>query len=383
MGEISCGRIELPEGEQDDNPLFQPLQMGPVLLFHRIVLAPLTRSRSYGGFAQPHAALYYGQRTTSGGLLITEATGISLTADGVPNTPSCYTDEHVAAWKPVVKAVHDKGGIFFVQLWHVGRQSHTAYQPNGAPPASPTSKRLETGMITLPDGKTLAPFSQPRKIETHDISSLVQDFVTSAKQAMAAGFDGVEIHAANGYLLDQFMKDSINDRTDLYGGSIENRCRFPLEVVDAVIDAIGADRVGFRLSPHADYGDSRDSQPMALATYMAEQLSKRSVVYAHYLEPRMKGAGEHESSAESLWPFRKKFKGVLIATGGYSRKEGMKAVKNGKADCIGYGRHFLANPDLPKRFRLNAALNKANPETYSIPDPVVGYTDYPFLEEEL
>ncbi|KAL3689543.1 hypothetical protein R1sor_015852 [Riccia sorocarpa] len=372
--------------EDEDNPLFRPHQMGPFLLSHRIVLAPLTRCRSYGGLAQPHNALYYRQRATPGGLLISEATNINATANGMPNTPSCFTVEHVSAWKPVVEAVHEKGGVFFVQLWHVGRQSHTTYQPNGGQPISPSTKRLVTEMITLPDGKTLAPFSQPRALEVHEIQALVHDFVHAAKLAIDAGFDGVEVHGANGYLLDQFMKDSINDRTDEYGGSIENRCRFPLEVVDAVVAALGPDRVGMRLTPHADYGDSPDSNPRALGLYMAEELNKRGILYVHYLEPKMKGTaggGRSENPAESLWPFRRAFKNTFIANGGYNREKGMEAVKSGKVDLVAYGRHFIANPDLPKRFRLNAALNEGNPDTYVTSDSVLGYTDYPFLEDEI
>ncbi|BBN13689.1 12-oxophytodienoic acid reductase [Marchantia polymorpha subsp. ruderalis] len=379
MGEVHVRENAAPHAEQN-NALFQPLQVGPFHLSHRIILAPLTRCRSYGGIPQPHAALYYGQRTTPGGLLIAEATGINPTCDGYPSTPSCYTDEHVEGWKPIVKAVHDKGGIFFLQLWHVGRQSHTAYQPNGNPPPSSTNKKIETGMVILPDGKTMEPFSQPKAIETEEVANYVQDYVTAAKQAIKAGFDGVELHGAHGYLLDQFMKDGVNDRTDRYGGSLENRCRFPLEVVDAVVAAIGAEKVGIRLSPFADYGEAHDSDPVALGVYMAQELSKRNIVYAHYVEPRMKAAGEVENSPDSLWPFRKAFKGTFLAAGGYNKEEGVKAIVSGKADGIVYGRLFLANPDLPKRFQVNAPLNKYNRDTFYTQDPVVGYTDYPFLD---
>ncbi|KAL2622666.1 hypothetical protein R1flu_002871 [Riccia fluitans] len=380
MGEVHV-REDVPP-EEEGRPFFQPLELGPkpFHLSHRIVLAPLTRCRSYGRVPQPHAILYYTQRTTPGGLLITEATGINLTSDGYPHTPGCYTDEQVAAWKPIVKAVHDKGGIFFCQLWHVGRLSHTAYQPDGAPPPSSTNRRVERGGVTLTDG-SFQPYSEPKAIETHEIQNYVRDFVHSAKQAIAAGFDGVELHGAHGYLLDQFMKDGVNDRTDQYGGSLENRCRFPLEVVDAVVGAIGRERVGMRLSPFADYGESHDSNPVALGTYMAEQLSERGIAYVHYVEPRMRAAGELETATETVWPFRKAFKGTFLSAGGYNRGEGIKALQSGKADAIVYGRLFLSNPDLPKRLKVKAPLNKYDRNTFYTQDPVVGYTDYPFLEE--
>ncbi|KAL3691234.1 hypothetical protein R1sor_004885 [Riccia sorocarpa] len=380
MGEVHVGEDVPPE--EESNPLFQPLELGPkpFHLSHRIVLAPLTRCRSYGRVPQPHAILYYTQRTTPGGLLITEATGVSPSSDGYPHTPGIYTEEQVAAWKPIVKAVHDKGGIFFAQLWHVGRMSHTSYQPNGAPPPSSTNKRIERGGVTLTDG-SFQPFSEPKAIETHEIPTYVQYFVHSAKQSIAAGFDGIELHGAHGYLLDQFMKDGANDRTDQYGGSLENRCRFPLEIVDAVVAAVGRERVGIRLSPFADYGEAYDSDPVALGTYMAEQLNDRGIAYVHYVEPRMRAAGELETSPHTVWPFRKAFKGTFLSAGGYNREEGINAVKAGKADAIVYGRLFLSNPDLPKRFKLNAPLNKYDRSTFYTQDPVVGYTDYPFLEE--
>ncbi|KAL3683859.1 hypothetical protein R1sor_001881 [Riccia sorocarpa] len=382
MGEVHVGEDVAPEVES--NPLFQPLELGPnpFHLSHRIVLAPLTRCRSYGRLPQPHAILYYAQRTTPGGLLITEATGVCPSSDGDPHTPSIYTEEQVAGWKPIVKAVHDKGGIFFTQLWHCGRMSHTSYQPNGAPPPSSTNRRIEEGEVMLVDG-SFQPYSEPKAIETHEIPTYVQHFVHSAKQSIAAGFDGVELHGAHGYLLDQFLKDGVNDRTDQYGGSLENRCRFPLEVVDAVVAAIGRERVGIRLSPFADYGDSADSDPVALGTYMAEQLNDRGIAYVHYVEPDKRAEGEVETSPHTLWPFRKAFKGTFLSGGGYNREEGINALKSGKADAVVYGRLFLSNPDLPKRFKLNAPLNKYDRSTFYTHDPVVGYTDYPFLEEAI
>ncbi|CAI0396812.1 unnamed protein product [Linum tenue] len=285
----------------------------------RIVLAPLTRQRSYGNVPQPHAILYYSQRTTKGGLLIAEATGVSDTAQGYKDAPGIWTKEQVEAWKPIVDAVHAKGGIFFLQIWHVGRVSNS-------------------------------------------------------------GFDGVEIHGAHGYLIDQFLKDQVNDRTDQYGGSLENRCRFALEIVEAISNEIGADRVGIRLSPFANYGECGDSNPEALGLYMAESLNKYGIAYCHMVEPRMKTVAEKVETPQSLLPMRQAFKGTFVAAGGFGREDGNKAVEEDRADLVAYGRLFLANPDLPRRFELNAPLNKYNRDTFYISDPVIGYTDYPFLD---
>ncbi|XP_024169922.1 putative 12-oxophytodienoate reductase 11 isoform X9 [Rosa chinensis] len=300
-------------------PLLTPYKMGKFDLSHRVVLAPLTRQRSYGNVPQPHAILYYSQRTSKGGLLIAEATGVSDTAQGYPDTPGIWTKEQVEAWKPIVNAVHAKGGIFFCQIWHVGRVSNS-------------------------------------------------------------GFDGVEIHGAHGYLIDQFLKDQVNDRTDQYGGSLENRCRFALDIVEAVVNEIGADKVGIRLSPFADYMESGDSNPKELGLYLVNSLNKYGILYCHMVEPRMKTVGEKIECPHGLVPMRKAFNGTFIAAGGFDREDGNNAVAEGRADLIAFGRWFLANPDLPKRFELNAPLNKYNRDTFYISDPVLGYTDYPFLD---
>nr|XP_010930421.1 putative 12-oxophytodienoate reductase 4 isoform X5 [Elaeis guineensis] len=299
-------------------PLLTPYKMGRFDLSHRIVLAPLTRQRSFSNVPQPHAILYYSQRASKGGLLIAEATGVSDTAQGYPNTPGIWTKEQVEAWRPIVDAVHEKGGIFFCQIWHAGRVSNY-------------------------------------------------------------GFDGVEIHGAHGYLIDQFLKDQVNDRTDQYGGSLENRCRFALEIVQAVVDEIGPDRVGIRLSPYANYMEAGDSDPDALGLYMVNSLNRFGISYCHMVEPRMGKVGEKVETPHSLLPMRKAFKGTFIVAGGYNREEGNKAVSSGYADLVAYGRLFLANPDLPRRFELDGPLNDYNRKTFYIPDPVVGYTDYPFL----
>lgn len=357
-------------------PLLTPHKMGKFDLTHRVVLAPLTRSRSYRNVPQPHAILYYSQRTTEG-LLITEATGVSDTAQGYPNTPGIWTKEQVEAWKPIVKAVHDKGGIFFCQLWHVGRVSNYMYQPNGQSPISSTDKGIQP---QLQRDDTVNEYSPPRRLRTDEIPQIVNDFRLAARNAIEAGFDGVEIHGAHGYLLEQFMKDSVNDRTDEYGGSIQNRCRFPLEVVSAIADEIGGDRVGIRLSPYADHMEAYDSDPEALGLYMMESLNKRNILYVHMIEPRMEIIDGRRQIPHKLLSMRKAFKGTFIAAGGYNREEGNKVVDEGYTDLIAYGRLFLANPDLPKRFELNAPLNKYNRFTFYTPDPIVGYTDYPFLD---
>ncbi|KAL5845859.1 hypothetical protein ACOSQ3_009383 [Xanthoceras sorbifolium] len=358
-------------------PLLTPYKMGPFNLSHRIVLAPLTRNRSYNNVPQPHAILYYSQRTTKGGFLIAEATGVSDTAQGYPDTPGIWTKEQVEAWKPIVDAVHAKGGIFFCQLWHVGRVSNKDFQPNGQPPISSTDKPLIPQHQT--NGVDASHFT-PRRLRTDEIPQIVNDFRLAARNAIEAGFDGVEIHGAHGYLIDQFMKDQVNDRTDQYGGSLENRCRFALEIVEAIANEIGAHRVGIRLSPFASYMESGDSNPEALGLYMAKSLNKYNILYCHMVEPRMKTVGEKFDTSHSLLPMRKAFSGTFLAAGGYGREDGNKAVAEGYADLVVYGRLFLANPDLPKRFELDAPLNKHNRDTFYISDPIIGYTDYPFLE---
>ncbi|KAL9244206.1 hypothetical protein vseg_018008 [Gypsophila vaccaria] len=359
-------------------PLMTPYQMGNFQLLHRVVLAPLTRQRSYGNVPQPHAILYYSQRASNGGLLIAEATGVSDTAQGYPETPGIWTKEQVEAWKPIVNAVHEKGGIFFCQIWHVGRVSNTVFQPNGQDPISSTDKPVKPQVRA--SGVEVAQYSNPRRLTTDEIPSVINDFRIAARNAIEAGFDGVEIHGAHGYLIDQFMKDQVNDRTDQYGGSLENRCRFALEVVEAIVNEIGADKVGFRISPFANYSDAGDSNPEALGLYMAKALSDYKILYCHTVEPRMIAVGDMQETPHSLLPMRKAFNGTFIVAGGYDREDGNRAVAEGYADLVAYGRVFLANPDLPRRFELNAPLNKYNRDTFYILDPVVGYTDYPFYE---
>ncbi|XP_050252941.1 12-oxophytodienoate reductase 2-like isoform X2 [Quercus robur] len=360
-------------------PLLTPYKLGKFNLSHRVVLAPMARQRSYGNVPQPHAILYYSQRTSKGGLLIAESTGVSDTANGHPYKPGIWTKEQVEAWKPIVDAVHAQGGVFFCQIWHVGRVSNQGFQPNGQAPISSTNRPL-TPQIQA-NGIDIADFTPPRRLSIEEIPQIVNDFRLAARNAIEAGFDGVEIHGAHGYLIDQFMKDQVNDRTDQYGGSLENRCRFALEIVEAVSNEIEADRVGIRLSPFADYMESGDSNPEALGLYMAESLNKYEILYCHMVEPRMKTVEEKSECPHSIVPMRKAFKGSFLVAGGYDREDGNRAIVENRADLVVYGRLFLANPDLPKRFKLNTPLNKYNRDTFYISDPVLGYTDYPSLED--
>ncbi|KAL2643955.1 hypothetical protein R1flu_011542 [Riccia fluitans] len=371
----------------EPNPLITPHNLGLFQLSHRVVLAPLTRMRSYGSIPQPQAALYYSQRTSPGGLLISEATCISDDAYGCPNVPGIHRPEHVEAWKPIVQAVHDKGGIFFCQLWHMGRASHTEYQPNKGPPVSSTTKKIEKEKECLLPDYSIGEYSTPRALRTDEIPKYVEFYRVAARFAREAGFDGVEIHAANGYLLEQFMKDQVNDRTDKYGNqSLENRCRFTFEVIDAVTEEVGADRVGIRFSPFTTFNDVHTSNPAELGLYLARQLNKRDpkLVYLHYVEPRIHGNDDKPDDPEefSSVPFREAYSGTFIAAGGFTRESGMEAVASGRADLIAYGRIFLSNPDLPRRFQQNAPLNPYVRKTFYIPDLVVGYTDYPSLTRE-
>ncbi|KAE9606472.1 hypothetical protein Lal_00013995 [Lupinus albus] len=360
------------------NPLLTPYKMGNFNLSHRIVLAPLTRQRSYENVPQPHAVLYYTQRTSKGGLLIAEATDICPTAQGYPNTPGIWNHSQIQAWKSIVDSVHAHGGIFFCQIWHTGRVSDSCYQPNGQAPVSSTDKPLTPQKRS--NGIDVAQFTPPRRLRTDEIPQIVNHFRIAARNAIQAGFDGVEIHGAHGYLLEQFLKDKVNDRTDQYGGSLENRCRFPLEVVEAVVNEIGPERVGIRLSPFQEYGECGDSNPKELGLYLVNALNKYGIAYCHMVEPRMQTIGEKVETPHSLLPMRKAFNGTFIVAGGYDRQDGIHAVAQDRADLVAYGRLFLANPDLPKRYALDAPLNKYDRSTFYLDDPHVGYTDYPFLD---
>ena len=358
--------------------LFSPLKIGDLTLSNRILMAPLTRNRaSTDGFVQGELnATYYAQRA-SAGLIITEATQVTPHGMGYPLTPGIYSAAQTQGWRRVVDAVHAKGGKIFAQLWHVGRISHPAFQPNGETPVAP-SAIAASGTSYTPNGPQ--PYPVPRALETDEIPGIVEAYRKGAQNAKAAGFDGVEIHGANGYLLDQFLRDGTNLRTDRYGGSIENRARFGLEVARAVIDVWGAQRVGYRISPSSTFNDMRDSNPRYTFGYLATELSKLGIGYLHTIEPteadlRHGLDPEHAVPASYL---RKLFDGVLIANGGFTAERAQEYLSAGHADAVAFGVPFLANPDLPERFRRGAPLNVPDPSTF-YGGTEKGYTDYPAL----
>lgn len=384
------------KSDQGSPSLFSPYKMGKFNLSHRVVLAPMTRCRAINSIPQPAMAEYYAQRATNGGFLITEGTMISPTAAGFPHVPGIFTKEQVEAWKPVVDAVHAKGAIIFCQLWHVGRASHEVYQPGGGAPISSTGKPIsKRWRILMPDGSH-GIYPKPRPLVTaHEIAQVVEDYRQSALNAIEAGFDGIEIHGAHGYLIDQFLKDGINDRTDEYGGSVANRCKFIMQVVQAVVSAVGADRVGVRISPAIDHLDAMDSDPRSLGLAVIERLNKlqlnlgSKLTYLHVTQPRYTAygqteAGRHgseEEEAQLVRTLRNAYQGTFISSGGFTRELGVEAVAQGDADLVSYGRLFISNPDLVLRLKLNAPLNRYVRSTFYTHDPVVGYTDYPFLSK--
>lgn len=360
--------------------LFTPVKVGAYELPNRIVMAPLTRNRAAQGNV-PHElnALYYAQRA-SAGLIISEATQVSPQGLGYPNTPGIYSPEQVEGWKLVTDAVHQKGGRIFLQLWHVGRISHPSLQPNGELPVAPSALAPE-GMASTFTGEQ--PYVVPRALKTDEIPQIVEQYQQGAKNALEAGFDGVEIHSANGYLLDQFLHDGSNKRTDQYGGTIENRARLLMEVTEAVTSVWGSDKVGVRLSPSGIFGTMFDSNLEALFNYVVAGLNRFNLAYLHLVEPRIQGNVTIEDDGTGLGSkyFRPIYHGTLIAAGGYTRELSEEVLRAGDADLIAYGRLFIANPDLPERFARNASLNPYDRNTFYGGD-AKGYIDYPFLEEK-
>ena len=350
--------------------LFSPITIGSLMLSNRMVMAPMTRNRAPTGIPTKWMTEYYHQRA-SAGLIISEGAQISEQAVGYPATPGIYSDAQVEGWQAVTSAVHDAGGHIFCQLWHCGRISHPDFH-RGALPVSPSAIQPAGQAFTY---EGLKDFVSPRALEVSEIEVIVADYALAAKQAIQAGFDGVEIHAANGYLIDQFLRDGSNQRSDKYGGSIENRARFLLEVTTAVCEAIGASRVGIRISPVNAFNDMHDSAPQALFSYVATALSTLQPVYLHVVEVSI--AGEADSSV-NIVSLRKAFDGCYIANGGYDKARSNQVLADGKADLVAYGVPFLANPDLPERFKQNAALNEADQTTFYGGDKH-GYTDYPRL----
>lgn len=358
-------------GGSSSPTLLTPGQLGRYLLPHRIVMAPMTRNRA-GERNVPTEAMarYYRQRACAA-LIVTEATQVSAGGIGYPNTPGIHTSEQIEGWRRVTDAVHEAGGHIFLQLWHVGRISHPSFL-DGALPVAPSAVRPEGELFTYEGPK---PFPTPRALETEEIPGLVEAFRRGAEQALEAGFDGVELHGANGYLVDQFLRDGTNRRTDLHGGSVENRARFLLDITRALVDVWDADRVGVRLSPLSAFNDMFDSQPEKIFVYAAEQLGELGIAYLHLVEQN-DFAGRPEEF--ELGAVTRAFGGTVIVNGGYDLQRGVAAVESGAADFVAYGRLFLANPDLPRRFELSAPLNEPDPSTFYGGDEH-GYTDYPFL----
>ena len=360
--------------------LFDPIRFGNIAAANRIVMAPLTRNRA--GAGQVPTALmttYYEQRSTAG-LIITEATQISPEAQGYLDTPGIYSTAQMEGWRHVTDAVHANGGKIILQLWHVGRISHDSLQPDGAPPVSSTARRAIGKTFTA---KGFEDVSKPRALRLDEMPRLVADYRQAARNAIDAGFDGVEVHCANGYLLEQFLRDSINDRTDNYGGSIENRVRLPLEVLNAIVAEIGEERTGLRISPVTPVNDApQDSDAQGLFNFLVEQISPLKLAFIHVIEGAT--GGPRDAVPFDYVALRSRFKygneqGAWIANNGYTRPLAINAVSSGKADMVAFGKLFISNPDLVNRLRLDAPLNTLNSEAL-YGGGAVGYTDYPALD---
>ena len=356
--------------------LFTPIQLGRYTLPNRIIMAPLTRCRAGEGSVPTSLNVDYYRQRASAGLIISEASQVSQQGQGYPATPGIYSPEQIAGWKLVTDAVHQQNGRIFLQLWHVGRSSHSSFQPGGALPVAPSAIAIEGELLT---DQGMKPYETPRALERDEISGIVEQFRQGAENALEAGFDGVEIHGANGYLLDQFLRDGANKRTDDYGGSIENRARLQLEITEAVVGVWGNDRVGIRLSPSSTFNGMSDSNPEATFGYLVEQLNRFNLAYLHLLEPGESDL-RHGGHAVPTAYFRPIYRGNLMANWDYDQAKANAAIASGSADLISFGKAFIANPDLPERFKLNAPLNPPNPDTF-YGGGEHGYTDYPTLKE--
>ena len=368
--------------------LFEPVRLGRYDLPHRIVMAPLTRSRAGQPGNVPTAlnACYYAQRT-SAALIVSEATQVSMQGQGYAWTPGIHSREQVDGWRLVTQAVHQAGGLIFNQLWHVGRISHPALQPDQMLPVAPSAIRPKgEAFIENEDGEPeLVPFVTPRALQIEEMPYLVRQYSRGARNALASGFDGVEVHGANGYLLEQFIASGTNRRDDLYGGTIANRARLLMHVVEAVSEVWGPDRVGVRLSPLSTFNDIRDDDPESTFGHIAERLSDFRLAYLHVVNPAA-AAIEHGTKPDPramrmVDLIRECYRGTLMLAGGFDRDTAEAWLERGKADLIAFGRKFLANPDLPERFRLGAPLNADDPATY-YGGGAKGYTDYPTLAQE-
>ncbi len=355
--------------------LFSPYKIGDIELSNRIVMAPMTRSRAVdGGVPNPIAIKYYAQRA-SAGLIITEGSQVSPQGVGYIRTPGIYSPEQVAGWKKVTDAVHEERGKIFLQLWHVGRVSHSDFH-GGELPVAPSSLPVEGEIFTMEGKKSI---EAPRALELNEIPGIVEQFCKGAEDAKEAGFDGVEIHGANGYLLDQFVRDGSNHRTDEYGGDIQNRIRLPLEVARAVIGVWGSERVGYRISPNNPVYSMSDSDPIRTFSFLAEELSELGLGYLHVMEPIAGPMVTPEGVDRATPVLRNKFKGAYMINGGYDAESGNAAIEQGDADLVSFGVPFLANPDLPERLKTGAPLNPPDFDTFYSGEEK-GYIDYPALD---
>lgn len=356
--------------------LFEPFDLGPIHLANRAVMAPLTRSRATSdGVPKEMHVEYYRQRAGAG-LIISEATNISAEGRGYAWTPGIYSDEQVTAWKKVTDAVHQAGGRIVLQLWHVGRISHPDLQPGGAAPVAPSAVKPEGKAFTEAGFKD---HETPRALEESELPRVVADYVKATRNARAAGFDGVEVHSANGYLLDQFLRDGTNTRTDRYGGSAENRMRFPLEVVDAVVAAWDREHVGIRISPVTVMGGSSESDQQGLFNAYVEELAKRDLLYMHVIEGQT--GGDRAKDGFDYEAIRHRFGGVYMGNNDYDLDLALERLGEGKVDLVCYGKPFISNPDLVARLELGAPLNEWDQDTFYGGDEK-GYTDYPALSKE-
>jgi N-ethylmaleimide reductase len=361
--------------------LFSKVAVGPYQFAHRVVLAPLTRMRAESGARPgPLMAEYYAQRTSPGALLIAEATIAAANGNGYLGAPGMYDDSQIAGWKRVTDAVHAKGGKIFQQLYHAGRQSNAQLQPDGGRPVGPSE--VPHGGVAYTEAGWV-PNTPNRALETVEIPGIVESFRTAAERSLKAGFDGIELHGANGYLFDQFLQDGSNRRTDAYGGSIANRARLLLDATRAVISVWGADRVAVRLGPSGSWGDMSDSDPAALFAYVADELDKLGIAYLHLIEPRIAGNVEDDTRDQqpvAARTMRTHFHGPIVVAGGFDGASAEAIVQAGDADLVAFGRHFIANPDLPERLRRDLPLNDYDRPSF-FGGTETGYTDYPFYDE--
>ncbi len=364
--------------------LFTPIRLGPLSLPNRIVMAPLTRSRAGEGNVPTDMSVEYYRQRASAGLIITEATQISQQGQGYAWTPGIHSSAQIVGWSRVAKAVHDAGGRIFLQLWHVGRVSHPVFQPGGALPVAPTAMPVpgKTFIIDEDGGGIWADVPIPQELDLAGVKAIITDYAQAARNAILAGMDGVEIHAANGYLIDQFINSASNRRTDLYGGSIENRARFLLEVVESVTAAVGAERVGVRLTPMGRFMGMGDDTPEETFGYIADALNRFGLAYLHIVEPSTLGT-ETDTEVDPRWDtivrqIRGLYNGTMILAGGYDQASADRALDEGRGDIVAFGKLFIANPDLPARFAEHAPLNEPDRSSFFGGD-ARGYIDYPAI----